>query len=130
MQPVDHAFGFLLVALGGFLAQIGGAFFGGFQVAVLAGEQVGRGEAVDRARDGVDLLQAVVGLAAVQGQVGAVIRVIDRLAFELAADVEIRELADLLDPPVLVLEAPFRLAGGLAGEGASPRRCCRRARDR
>ena len=115
VQPVDHAFA-RLVALGGLVAEVLGALVGGFEEAVLTGQQVGRGETVDGARDGVDLLQAVVGLVAVEREIGAVFVVIDLSAFELRLDVEVGDLADLLDPPVLVLEAVAGAVDDLAGE--------------
>ncbi len=89
------------------VAQVLGALLGGLQKALLAGEHVGRGEAVDQARNRVGLLAVVAFLAARQVQNGAVVAIVDGLVgiVELPAQVAVGNGTDLLDPPIRLLVA-------------------------
>ena len=71
-----------------------------FQVAVFAGQQVGRGKAIDHARNRIRLLAGALDLLAFQRQVRAIVAVIDHAIGELRVEIEVGERADLLDPPV------------------------------
>ena len=101
--PVDDAL--LLVHRAHVLAQVLGTPLGGLQVPVLTGQQVRGGEAVDQARDGVGLLAGTGYLAPLDGEVRPVPAVVDVPVRELRVEVELRQRADLLGPPVRFLEA-------------------------
>lgn len=86
------------------LAQVLGAALGDLQVLVLAGQQVGRGHAVDQPGDRVGLLDVAGGLVPAEADLGAVLGEVHRPVAELGPLVEVGQRLDLLDPPAGLLE--------------------------
>src|SRR5262249_19745673 len=103
VEPVDDTLP-LPVALADLLLEVARAVLRRFEEAILARQQESGGEAVDRAGNRIGLLDAAAQLAAVQKEIGAILPVVDLAALELGANVEVADLADLVDPPVLLLE--------------------------
>ncbi len=106
--PVGDAF--LLVDGPQVVAQVLRAPLCRLQVAVVASQLVGGGEAVDHAGYRVGFLAGALDLLPFQGQVGTILLKIDHAIRELGLEVKFTQRADLLNPPVLRLEPKLGVA--------------------
>ena len=102
VRPVGDALG--RVDRAHVVAQVLGALLGHLEEAVLAGHHVRGREAVDEARDRVGLLPRARQLVALERDLRAVDGEVDVPVGPLGVAVEVRDLADLLHPPLGALE--------------------------
>ena len=89
------------------LAHVVGALDGSLQGPLVARDHVGRSEAVDKARDGVKVLNTT-NPHALCTDVSTEVLEVNGIAFinmKLSFKVEVGELLNLLDPPILLLKA-------------------------
>ncbi|EKD34703.1 MAG: hypothetical protein ACD_75C02226G0001, partial [uncultured bacterium] len=98
------------------LAQVDCPLVGDLQIALVAGEEVGRGKAVDQARDGVGFLAGAGRLVAVEIERRGVFLEIDVAVGKLGLDIKVAQLLDLTHPPVLLFEDVLALAAADEGE--------------
>ena len=80
---------------------------GRLQGTLITGDHVSRGKAVDQAGDGIQVLHPIL-FVAFGAEVGAEVLEVDGFPFfhgELGFQIEVQQLLDLMNPPVLLLNS-------------------------